>query len=78
MYMQAYHEHVPINVTDGYIEDTGVAWVVCRDIKVANTGLRFRLQRVGMGKDVCVCVHWERSGVWGKEVCLFAMCGCVK
>jgi len=60
MYMQAYHEHVPIDFTDGYIEDTGVPWVVCCDIKVANTGLRFRLERVGMGKDVCVCALGEK------------------
>ena len=46
-----YHEHVPVRFTDGYIKDTGVPRIVCREIKMANMGLGFRLEE---GR-VCVC-----------------------
>ena len=44
-----YHEHVPVRFTDGYVEDTGIPWIVCREIKMANMGLGFRLED-------CVCI----------------------
>ena len=46
-----YHEHVPVRFTDGYIEDTGIHWVVCRESKMANRGLGFRLKEGRM----CAC-----------------------
>ena len=42
--MFTYHEHVPVGFADGYIEDTRIPRVVCCEIKMANTGLGFRLE----------------------------------
>ena len=50
-----YHEHVPVRFTDGYIEDTGIHWVVCRESKMANRGLGFRLKEGRM----CACFGGE-------------------
>ena len=57
-----YHEHVSVRFTDGYIEDTGIPRIVCREIKMANMRLGFRLEEGRVCACVCVFVLF-----WGGD-----------
>ena len=54
-YVCTHHEHVSVRFTDGYIKDAGILRVVCREIKMANTRLGFRLEFVCICVFACVC-----------------------